>query len=164
MSSFPTNLRRPKRVTDREAQTPFSPYNLRLYRQTYYGIRDVLHPLVRDRLACVLPMQSPLPGRPWILEVCPASTLKQEGLYLYGYKRATDESYSARMRIFEGIEATGTLRIPSRALRSKILDECNGDALDSVIAALAVFQVLRDPIRLAVESNDAYKIEGYVYV
>ncbi|GAF97778.1 unnamed protein product, partial [marine sediment metagenome] len=56
-----------KRVTDLESHTPFSPYNLRLYRQTYFGIRDVLHPLVRDHLAYVLPMQSALPDRPWIL-------------------------------------------------------------------------------------------------
>ena len=33
-----------KRFTDIEAKTPFSPYNLRLYRQTYFGIRDVLGP------------------------------------------------------------------------------------------------------------------------
>jgi hypothetical protein len=36
-----------KRVTDRESHTPFSPYNIRLYRQTYFGIRDVLGPLLR---------------------------------------------------------------------------------------------------------------------
>lgn len=45
-----------RRDTDRISQTPFSPYNRRLYRQTYYGIRDVLAPLVRDQLVCVLPM------------------------------------------------------------------------------------------------------------
>ncbi len=81
-----------KRLTDQETQTPFSAYNLRLYRQTYYGIRDVLHPLVRDQLACVLPMQSALPGKPWILEICPASTLKRKGLYS-SYKGSY---YSAR--------------------------------------------------------------------
>jgi hypothetical protein len=35
-----------KRVTDRESHTPFSPYNIRLYRQTYFGISDVLAPVV----------------------------------------------------------------------------------------------------------------------
>src|SRR5512145_141110 len=40
-----------KRRTDVEAKTPFSPYNLRLYRQTYYGFRDVIAPLVHERSA-----------------------------------------------------------------------------------------------------------------
>jgi hypothetical protein len=44
-----------KRDTDKVSQTPFSLYNRRLYRQTYYGIRDVLAPLARNQLACVLP-------------------------------------------------------------------------------------------------------------
>ncbi len=38
-----------KRATDIESKTPFSPYNLRLYRQTYYGLRDVIGPLVIDQ-------------------------------------------------------------------------------------------------------------------
>ena len=42
-----------KRLTDRESKTPFSPYNLRVYRQTFYGIRDILHPLIQK--ACALP-------------------------------------------------------------------------------------------------------------
>jgi hypothetical protein len=36
-----------KRVTDVAARTPFSPYNLRIYRQTFYGIRDLLAPPAR---------------------------------------------------------------------------------------------------------------------
>lgn len=153
-----------KRVTDRESQTPFSPYNLRLYRQTYFGIRDVLHPLVRDRLACVLPMQSALPDRLWILEICPASTLKRENLYLRGYKRGTDEGYRARVRILEGIEATGFLCVPSSAVRSAVQDDRHGDALDSIVAAFATFRALRNPASLAPKGDDAYKLEGYVYV
>jgi hypothetical protein len=65
-----------KRQADTEAHTPFSPYNLRLFKQTYCGISRVLFPLVRDESACVLPFQKPVAGKPWILEVCPASTLK----------------------------------------------------------------------------------------
>jgi len=70
-----------KRCTDIENKTPFSPYNLRLYKQTFYGIHDVLNPLMKDRSVYVLPMQKPLSDKPWLLEVCPASTLKKMGLY-----------------------------------------------------------------------------------
>ena len=152
-----------KRITDIESQTPFSPYNLRLYRQTYHGIRDVLHPLVRDQLVCVLPMQSALPGKPWILEICPASTLKRKGLYL-SYKGRTNAHHAARAFVLESLEATGPLSIPAQGVRSAILEDRGGDALDSVIAAFATFRTLRHPALLAVESSDAYALEGYVYV
>lgn len=50
-----------RRATDQEAATPFSPYNLRLYKQTFYGMTGVLLPLSRHREVAILP-QDPLPG------------------------------------------------------------------------------------------------------
>jgi hypothetical protein len=151
-----------KRVTDRESRTPFSPYNLRLYRQTYFGIRDVLAPLVRDQQACVLPMQPALPGRAWVMEICPASTLKQENLK-GSYKGKGPGRYVARAYILAEIERRACLSTPG-PLRPAILEDHEGDALDSVVAASAVFRALRDPGRLAVGGNDVYALEGYVYV
>jgi hypothetical protein len=52
-----------KRQTDKHAEAPFSPYNLRLFRQTFYGMRDVLAPLVKGGGACVLPMTAAEPGK-----------------------------------------------------------------------------------------------------
>jgi hypothetical protein len=151
-----------KRVTDAESHTPFSPYNIRLYRQTYYGIRDVLAPLVREGLACVLPMQEARPDRPWVLEICPASTLKGEKLY-QPYKGRELAHRQGRERVLEAIEAMAFLSIPSW-LRSAILDDRGGDALDSVLAAFAVFRTLRDPECLAPGGNTVYGVEGYVYI
>ena len=160
--------RRPelKRVTDTETQAPLSPYNLRLYRQTYFGIRDLLFPLVRDRRACVLPMQRVLPDKPWILEICPALTLKDKeiNLYLPGYKRGTVESSRARAQILQGIEDTGLIHIASEDTRAKILNNRGGDALDSVIAALAVFRALSDLSAPDIESSADYALEGRIYV
>ena len=152
-----------RRVTDQESQTPLSPYNLRLYRQTYFGIRDVLAPLVRDRLACILPMQSAAPGRPWIFEVCPASTLKAVDLYL-PYKGRGRERDVARARVLQRIEEIGALLVPASTLRSTILGDRQGDALDSVIAASATFSALRNLARSSVRRTEAYALEGYVYV
>jgi hypothetical protein len=152
-----------RRVTDRESKTPFAPYNLWLYRQTYFGLRDVLHPLVRDGLACVLPMQRRRADRAWVLEICPASTLKQEWLYM-PYKGRADEHRAARGHILERLEATSALSISTPAVREAVLDDRGGDALDSVIAALATFRALRDPAHLVVESGSPYALEGYVYV
>jgi hypothetical protein len=152
-----------KRITDRESKTPFAPYNLRLYRQTYFGIRDVLHPLVRDQLASVLPMQRRRADRPWVLEICPASTLKRAGLYM-SYKDGPYEHRAARECILERLQATSAVSISTPAVRAAVLDNRGGDALDSVIAALATFRALRDPAHLVVESGSPYALEGYVYV
>lgn len=152
-----------KRATDRESRTPFSPYNIRLYRQTYFGIRDLLAPLVREDLACVLPMQPARPDRPWVMEICPASTVK-EGNLNGPYKGKRGEHREARARILEQIERRAPLLIPDPALRAAILDDSGGDALDGVLAAFAVFRALRDLGGLAVGNSDAYALEGYVYV
>ena len=152
----------PKRLTDRECQTPFSPYNLRLYRQTYFGICEVLAPLVKNRSVCVLPMQKALPGRPWLLEVCPASTLKQEHLY-FSYKGRTKLHYSARARILEWIEDACAMPLPG-AVRMAVLSDYYGDALDSVVAAFATFRAFRNRTVVVTVDNDTYLLEGYVYV
>ena len=152
-----------KRVTDRDSQTPLSPYNLRLYRQTYHGIRGVLHPLVRDQAVCVLPMQEPLLDRSWVLEVCPASTLKAEGLY-DSYKGRERQKRETRERILEGMEEKGLLVNPHQAMRAMLVGDAGGDALDSVIAALATARALRRPDGLVPSGDDNYAVEGYVYV
>lgn len=149
-----------RRVTDRESRTPFSPYNLRLYRQTYFGIRDLLFPLVRDRLACVPPMQRLRPRRPWVFEICPASLLKREQLYL-PYKGRSEGRRAARARILARMEARVPLSFATSALRSAVTRDPYGDALDSVIAAWGAFRALRQP---PPPLSSAYALEGYVYV
>ena len=47
-----------KRKTDEKSKTPYSPYNLRIFKQTYYGITKILYPLVHESLASVLPMEN----------------------------------------------------------------------------------------------------------
>lgn len=150
-----------KRATDSESRAPFSPYNLRLYRQTYHGIRDVLYPLVRDRQACVLPMQRAQSGKPWLLEICPASTLKQLNLYR-PYKGSTRAHHLARRYILSTIGARRDVSI-SRATQPMLLSDSNGDALDSVIAAYVASRTVRDPERLTPQDR-LHTLEGYIYI
>ncbi len=154
-----------RRVTDRISQTPLSPYNRRLYRQTYYGIRDVLAPLVRDQLVCVLPMQRISASKPCLFEICPASTLKRMGLRqpYKGHQKDRDRR-PIRAHILEGIEKTGGVIIKPSALRTKILDDPYGDALDSVIAAFATFRAVRNLAYSTVLGSATYVLEGYVYI
>lgn len=153
-----------RRVTDEESKTPFSPYNLRLFRQTYFGIHYLLAPLVKEKLACILPMQQPLPEKPWIVEVCPASTLKKLGLYYdYRYKGPKEENRAARAKIFDRLEAEGSLVMPTKALRSKVVDNKGGDALDCIIASIVAFRSRHDLIGSCL-MRMPYTLEGYVYV
>lgn len=118
----------------------------------------MLDPLIQNRLACVLPMQHPHHGTPWILEICPASTLKKMNLYR-PYKGK--EHRKQRGRILNAVEATGSISIPEEAIREKIIADSGGDALDSVIAAYSTFRALCNPVALM---GRAYRIDGYVYL
>jgi hypothetical protein len=148
-----------RRRTDCEVRTPFSPYNLRMYRQTYWGICEVLHPLVTQGVVRVLPMERARSDRPWLLEVCPASTLKALGVYR-PYKGRSRHRGGWRAEILRSIEACG-VRVASGRLRGVLLSETGGNALDSVVAAYATWRAASAPPREAAEED--YLLEGYVY-
>ncbi len=151
-----------KRVTDIDTKTPFSPYNLRMYRQTYFGIRYILSPLIRNREVSVLPMMKPQIDKPSILEVCPASTLKKAGLYV-PYKGNTSKHLTARSQILERAAKDIDTNINLDRVKSITLADPNGDAIDSTLAAIASFQAMMKPESLTTKDK-VRMIEGYVYV
>jgi hypothetical protein len=150
-----------RRRTDNEARTPFSPYNVRLFRQTYYGIRDVLRPLVLDRTVCVLPMQEPMENRPWLLEICPASTLKHKDLRL-SYKGRSEARRINRRLILARLEEWSGSSLS--LVRADVEADHGGDALDSLLAAFATYRALCTPERMLPTHDDVYVLEGCVYV
>ena len=156
----------PRRETDRAAATPFCPYNLRIFRQTYHGIAHVLAPLVAANRASVPPMLPLHARRPWLLEICPASTLKAMGIYrrYSGYKRNGQESRRRREHILAQIAAGGPISL-AHGLKGKILADAGGDALDSVIAAFTAFKLLQAPNLPAVPaaSRKTALREAWVY-
>lgn len=151
-----------RRVTDREAQTPFSPYNLRLYKQTYHGIRDVLGPLVRDGHIAVPPMQPAVAGRPLVLEICPAATLKELGLYV-PYKGREAQHRRGRERILRTLEERGLATVAGDEVRTAVLEDAGADALDGVLAAVAVWRGVAGGLAVPV-ARPEYEVEGYVWV
>jgi len=154
-----------KRKTDTEARTPFSPYNLQVFKQTYYGISEVLLPLVREDSARIVPFQKPVDGKPYVLEVCPASSLKwlMKGA-VPPYKGPEEEKGKNRREILDVVKNEGVVLEKDAALEDKIIANKGGDALDSVIAALAAFKAVKTVDALIPDDNDHWKIEGYVYV
>jgi hypothetical protein len=52
----------------------------------------------------------------------------------------------------------------SSSLGAMILEDVGGDALDSVVAAIAVSRAFRESRNLAPGMGDAYALEGFVFV
>jgi hypothetical protein len=150
-----------KRVTDVEARTPFSPYNLRLYRQTYYGIRDLLAPLVRASLVSVVPMQPVRRGRAPLLEVCPASALKRGDRYA-PYKGRTPDHRARREEILAWLVAPDEIVPPADTVRDRAVDDDEGDALDALIATVITFRAVSDGAGLTTD-DPLERIEGKVF-
>ena len=153
-----------KRCTDRESATPFSPYNRRIYKQTYFGIRELLVPLALKKKVCVLPFQNRSRTRPVVVEICPASYLKARGFYDIPYKGASIQQRDGRWQILRSLLESGHFSV-TEEVGSCVIEEQNGDALDSVIAALAAFHAHRRSFKISSKSQcraDA-AVEGYVY-
>ncbi|UCH22316.1 MAG: DUF429 domain-containing protein [Deltaproteobacteria bacterium] len=151
-----------KRQTDRLAHTPFSPYNIRIYKQTYFGISKLLGPLVNQNLACVLPMQKPLANKPWLIEICPAATLKKMHLYI-SYKSRSEKHRKARRLILKKMVESRVIRLKKSKIAAIIAEDKGGDALDSVIAAMAAFLAARKGLIPQEVNRDTHAVEGWVY-
>jgi hypothetical protein len=98
-----------------------------------------------------------LPGKPTLIEVCAACTLKSIDLYP-PYKGKEAAHRKARLRILDHLIDRGALAAPTRPMRRTLLDNEGGDALDAVIGAVATAHAD------LVQEPDAYqRLEGRVY-
>lgn len=148
-----------KRATD-ERTGAVSPYFRFTRAGTYYGLTEVVAPLVAEG-AGVEPM-APAPfGGPTLAEVYPAGTLRDLGLPAEGYERSTAEAGDRRAEILDGLGERGL--VCEEGVRSSALADAGGDALEAVVAAVATARAAeRD---FGVRDEAAYDpVEGYVYV
>jgi hypothetical protein len=147
-----------RRAADREAKTPFNSYNLRIYRQTWWGIAHLIGPAVAAGSATVRPYQ-PLPTKPHpiLIEACPASSLK--GIDLYpAYKGRNGTHRLERKAILKHLIDTGLIDRPANRIQRILLDNIGGDALDAVIAAIATAHA-----KIEIEPDPDQRIEGVIY-
>ncbi|MCS7050772.1 MAG: DUF429 domain-containing protein [Thermomicrobium sp.] len=149
-----------KRLTDRCARAPFAPTNLRIVRQTDCWLREVLLPLVREGAATVAPFQPRSPDRPHLMEVCPAVSLRVLGLPHRRYKGRTAEESRVRAQILERLANQGL--DCSRMIMDRVRTQAGGDALDSLVAALTVWLVIRQH-PAAPDVPDEARWEGWIY-
>jgi hypothetical protein len=155
------NNREIKRHTDIEAKTPFCPWNLRLYRQTWHGIAGVLAPLIAADAVCVLPMQEAVAGKTMLLEACPASLLKAEGLHRT-YKGRSAAARNQRAVIIKALAQLRLLVSPKGKLLTTLLNNEGGDALDAVLAGLCAMRACADPTNLK-PRDEIDRLEARVY-
>jgi hypothetical protein len=147
-----------RRDCDKAAKTPFNSYNLRIYRQTWWGIAHLLGPLLVSRRAVIRPYQ-PMPAKPVpiVIEACPACSLKGIGFYP-AYKGRSGKHRLERKAVLRKLIALGLLEPPALSIQRTMLDNAGGDALDAVIAALAAAHA-----DVETETNPDLRIEGTIY-
>ena len=89
-----------------------------------------------DGAVSVPPMEAP--GESTVIEIYPAGTLRRLDTVDEGYKESTDEAAARRETILEALSAATKLEVDLPAsVRERALEDDGGDALDSVIAAVA---------------------------
>lgn len=153
-----------KRICDIEAKTPFSPYNLRIYKQTFFGISEILNPILILGNSSILPFDNPEANKSTIMEVCPASFLKirsSETKLPKAYKGNKDIHKRNRAEILEFLMYCLNLKFENLSLERMIIDDSEGDALDSLICIICSLRGLSYP-ELS-KRNLNYDIEGFVY-
>ena len=149
-----------KRATDRPVGAS-SPYSFITRYQTFHGMCDLLWPLVDAGRVSVEPV-APTDADATLCEIYPAGTLRALGLPDRKYK--DDAKYpdgpEKREAILEGLVDWGA-EVPDW-IAERLLEDPEGDALDSLVAAVATARAVDG--NFAVEDERYDPVEGYIYV
>lgn len=147
-----TSRREPKRICDRCFRTPMAPMNLRVFKQTWTLVCEVLLPLAEAGVRIEPLRLGRAAGHISVCEGCPASVLAAMNLSPRGYKGAGDPPRRRRSDILAALTKAG-LGIPS-ALRAQAVEDEEGDLLDAIL-------LVSDPFQLVPPAEAA--VEGWVY-
>lgn len=151
-----------KRKTDIEAKTPFSPYNLRHYKQTFHVLHDVLRPFVMAQKGSVLPFMPMQAHKPCLVEACPASLLKTLFKKVPSYKGKEASHAEAKRLILDTVQGLFAVEVSS-PLRDTLLTQAGGDALDSFLIAWHLCRAWQENPDTFVPKDLPYRLEGLVY-
>lgn len=146
-----TTRREPRRTCDAALSTPMSPLNLRVFKQTWTFMCEVLLPLADAGIA-VAPSIEGRAGAPVVCEGCPASVLHAKGMPRRGYKGGGDPPRRVRAEIVQSLRKEG-MSVPDSLADEAVRDE-EGDLLDAMLLATPPFQ--------SVVPAEA-RVEGWVY-
>ena len=157
-----------RRLSDVEAKAPFDAFHYRMIYQTFFGMRDVVRPLAETPRTAVLPFQyRKVPqAKRVVVECCPSSVLKKDGLPHQNYKHPKGgplprRCITTRHAILDGL--CNRVRI-SDHFRRIIMRNPGGDALDAVIAAVGALRGVRAADHKALSTHPRLTREGWMYV
>lgn len=146
-----TSRREPRRHCDDAFRAPMAPMNLRVFKQTWTCMVELLEPLGRAGIS-IEPM-APRAGAPVVIcEGCPASALAARALPVRGYKGAGDPPRARREEILSALARLG-VRMPP-PMRAEAAADQEGDLLDAIVLTTDPFQ--------AVPPADALR-EAWIY-
>jgi hypothetical protein len=113
------------------------PYSIRVYKQTYNGIKNVLRPLLQQNISIAPIINTSRDVT--ILETYPAATLAREkDLFASQYKNGKS-ALSRREHNIRVLSQRSELDI-SGISYNKVINNESGDALDSIVASLATYR------------------------
>ena len=121
-----------KRTCDRAARAPLAPMNLRVFKQTWTAVCEVLLPLAEEGVH-IAPM-APSDSASIITEACPASVLHRIGESPRGYK-GTDPAQALRRRELCALLQGRGLEL-TEAMCTHAERDGQGDVLDSFLLLL----------------------------
>lgn len=121
--------REPKRICDEMFRAPMAPMNLRVFKQTFTLITEVLKPLADAgiRIHPVHACESPIT----VCEGCPSSLLRLRGWPHHGYKGQGEPPRQVRAELLRLLRRE-RLQITS-ALAASAEADTEGDLLDAII-------------------------------
>lgn len=144
--------REPRRACDLAARTPMAPMNLRLFKQTWTLVCEVLLPVAEAGVR-IEPLEVSGGGRVVVAEGCPASVLQQRGWPHRGYKGRGEPPRQRRAELLERLRREDRLGIDASIAEEAIADE-EGDLLDAIL-------LVTDP-QCGPPPAEA-RLEGWVY-
>lgn len=141
----------PRRACDHELSTPMPPTNLRVFKQTWTFICEVLLPLAEEGVR-IEPCVAGTSNAVVICEGCPASVLNARGWPKRGYKGAGEPPRALRAQLLRQLGEWGVVVPPAMAEEATRDEE--GDLLDAIILATPPFAAVVPAVG---------RVEGWVY-
>lgn len=130
-----SHRKEPKRLCDRSESTPMAPMNLRVFKQTWTLIAEILLPLAEAGVRIEPIANRETIGTMVVYEGCPASVLQRFGWPSKGYKGQGDPPREVRRSIIERLPSVGVRM--EESLAREAIEDAEGDLLDAMLLTTA---------------------------
>lgn len=127
----------PRRTCDEQFRTPMAPMNLRVFKQTWTLIAEVLQPLAEAGVR-IEPVHAGASSAVTVCEGCPASLLRLRGWPDHGYKGAGDPPRAVRSELLRLLQRAGVVVAPD--MQDAAVSDEEGDLLDALLLTLEPLQ------------------------